>query len=335
MVNARRKKLHSLGPFFLRSISLRTILKNMRVRLTILLLCCFIGVLAASAQDAETALKQFEGKTLILRHPLQSDSQRYDAEGNVLKGGNEGSWAVFGGVLVDHVVLTPDKLRVEGRRIFFLFPKQKLVLFEFTRLKGHKAPPFSPTMEVEINLDNPIDSADQARTILKRVFALNTSDVLKTLPDFWRVYLADHHFSYDPSQQKDAEYRWREQRAGTSEPAQYAQPDTTNDPGSTDTDEPTFRVGPDTKVKAPRAKLTSAPAYSEIAQYENFKGIAVVNVVVGTDGKVHRFRLLRPLGMGLDEIAQSTVQTWRFQPATHNGQPVAVEMNIEVAFDFY
>jgi protein TonB len=60
-----------------------------------------------------------------------------------------------------------------------------------------------------------------------------------------------------------------------------------------------------------------------------------VNVVVGTDGKAHRIRLLRALGMGLDEIALSTVRTWRFQPATRNGQPVAVEMNIEVAFNMF
>jgi hypothetical protein len=53
----------------------------------------------------------------------------------VLKGGNEGSWTVYGGIVVDRVALTPDKLRIAGRRIFFLFPKQKLVLFEFTRLK--------------------------------------------------------------------------------------------------------------------------------------------------------------------------------------------------------
>jgi TonB family protein len=311
-------------------------LKNMLVKLTILLLSMIAGSAMSWAQDAEATLKQFEGKTLILRHPLQSDSQRYDAEGKVLKGGgNEGSWAVFGGILVDHVVLTPDKLRVEGRRVFFLFPKKGLVLFEFKRKKGHRDPPFSPTIDVEISLDKPIDSADQARTILKRVFALNTWDVLKTLPDFWRVYLVDHHFSYDPSQQKEAEYHWREQPGGSSEPVQNVDPDATSDSGNEGTDEPVFHIGPDTKVKAPRAKLTSAPEYSKIAQYEEFQGIVVVNVVVGTDGKIHRFRLVRPLGMGLDEIALSTVQTWRFEPSTHKGQPVAVEMNIEVAFNFY
>ena len=98
----------------------------MRVKLTILLLS-IIASTASWAQDAEATLKQFEGKTLILRHPLEADFQRYDAEGKALKsGGKEGSWAVFSGVLIEHVTLTPDKLRLDGRRIFFLFPKQKL-----------------------------------------------------------------------------------------------------------------------------------------------------------------------------------------------------------------
>jgi TonB family protein len=39
--------------------------------------------------------------------------------------------------------------------------------------------------------------------------------------------------------------------------------------------------------------------------------------------------------MGLDEKAIEAVSTWRFQPATHNGQPVAVEVNVEVSFRLY
>jgi Gram-negative bacterial TonB protein C-terminal len=34
--------------------------------------------------------------------------------------------------------------------------------------------------------------------------------------------------------------------------------------------------------------------------------------------------VVHPLGMGLDENAVATVSTWRFAPATKDGQPVAV-----------
>ncbi|MGZ4841448.1 MAG: energy transducer TonB [Candidatus Angelobacter sp.] len=309
----------------------------MRVKLTILLLSIIAANATSWAQDAEATLKQFEGKTLILRHPLQADSQRYDSEGKVLKGGgHEGSWVVFGGVLIDHVTLAPDRLRLEGQRIFFLFPKQKLTLFEFTRRKAFKGPPFSPSVNVEVILDKPIDSAEQGLTVLGRIFALKTEDLLDSVPDVWRAYLVDHQFSYDASQKKEAEYRWSEEVPKASKPIQNVPSESTRHSKNEDSHElVTYPIGPGSGVKAPKPKYTPEPAFSEIARYEEFQGIVVANVIVGTDGKVQRFRLVRPLGMGLDENAQSTIQTWRFQPATRNGQPVAVEMNIEMAFNLF
>jgi TonB family protein len=189
---------------------------------------------------------------------------------------------------------------------------------------------------VEITLDKPVDSAEQVLTVLNRVFALKTEDFLESLPDFWREYLVNHHFSYDASQKKEAEYRWSEEVPKASKPIQNVPSGSTQDPKNEDSNElATYPIGPGSGVKAPKPKYTPEPAFSEIASYEEFQGIVVVNVIVGTDGKIQRFRLLRPLGMGLDENAQSTIQTWRFQPATRNGQPVAVEMNIELAFNLF
>jgi protein TonB len=39
--------------------------------------------------------------------------------------------------------------------------------------------------------------------------------------------------------------------------------------------------------------------------------------------------------MGLDETAMEEVKRWRFNPAARNGQPVAVEMNIEISFNLH
>lgn len=58
-------------------------------------------------------------------------------------------------------------------------------------------------------------------------------------------------------------------------------------------------------------------------------------LIVGADGHPHNLRVQRSLGMGLDEKAIEAVSTWRFQPATLNGQPVAVEVNVEVSFRLY
>jgi protein TonB len=39
--------------------------------------------------------------------------------------------------------------------------------------------------------------------------------------------------------------------------------------------------------------------------------------------------------MGLDERAAEKISTWRFKPAMKDGNPVAVEMNVEVSFNLY
>jgi TonB family protein len=39
--------------------------------------------------------------------------------------------------------------------------------------------------------------------------------------------------------------------------------------------------------------------------------------------------------MDLDDRAVEKVKTWRFEPATRDGQRVAVEMPIEVSFNLY
>src|ERR1700729_2653833 len=134
-------------------------------------LCMLAVVASAYAQDAEKALKKYEGKTLVLRHPLVSSSQEYDEKGKALKGGNEGPWTVYSGVLIDHVVLTPEKLRLEGRRIFILFPDNGLTLFEFHKsIDADRSAPVSPTIKVEIKLDHSVDSEDRAQDILSRVY---------------------------------------------------------------------------------------------------------------------------------------------------------------------
>jgi TonB family protein len=301
--------------------------------LTILLLCLAACGTSASAQESSSALKQFEGKTLILRHSLQRDSQKYDAQGNVLTKAEEGSCTVYGGVLIDHIAVTQETLRVEGRRIFFLFSDNGLILYELHKLKGERKPPISTNVVVEIKLEHPMDSDQQAQSILEKVFALNTKDLLHILPEVWRDYIKNHLVSYDASQKSDAEFHWRKQRGARSEAVVDAKPYPNSDDEVPDTDKPIFHIGEDDNVKPPQAKFTPAPDYPAIAQYEKYQGIVVLSIIVGKDGKVYRPHLLRPLGMGLDEIALVRVQTWRFQPSTHKGEPAVVEMNVEVAFN--
>jgi periplasmic protein TonB len=94
-----------------------------------------------------------------------------------------------------------------------------------------------------------------------------------------------------------------------------------------------YRVGGG--VSAPRAIYAPEPDYSEEARKAKYQGTVVLWVIVGADGRPHDIRVQRSLGMGLDQNAIEAVRQWRFEPARKNGQPVAVQVNIEVDFRLF
>ena len=74
------------------------------------------------------------------------------------------------------------------------------------------------------------------------------------------------------------------------------------------------------------------PAYTEEAKAAKIDGSVLLSIVVGTDGLAHDINVVRGIDSGLDLNAVSAVQQWHFQPATKDGQPVAVQAQIEVNF---
>ena len=94
-----------------------------------------------------------------------------------------------------------------------------------------------------------------------------------------------------------------------------------------------FKVGGG--VSAPRAVYDPEPEYSEEARKAKYQGVVVLWVIIGPDGRPKDMRVQRSLGMGLDEKAMEAVRQWKFEPAKKDGQPVAVQVNIEVNFRLY
>jgi TonB family protein len=77
------------------------------------------------------------------------------------------------------------------------------------------------------------------------------------------------------------------------------------------------------------------PEFSDEARRAKYQGICVVGLIVDSQGNPQRVRIVRPLGMGLDEKALEAVRQYKFKPAIFNGKPVPVEINIEVNFRIY
>jgi periplasmic protein TonB len=94
-----------------------------------------------------------------------------------------------------------------------------------------------------------------------------------------------------------------------------------------------YRVGGG--VSAPRPVYDPDPEYSEQARKAKYQGSVMLWAVIGPDGRPRELRVMRSLGMGLDEKALEAVRKWRFAPAMKDGQAVAVQIHIEVAFRLY
>ena len=88
-------------------------------------------------------------------------------------------------------------------------------------------------------------------------------------------------------------------------------------------------------IAAPTAIATPDPEYSEEARKAKYQGVVVLWLIVDQNGNPKQIKVQRPLGMGLDQKAIEAVQRWKFQPATKDGTPVAVQINVEVNFRLY
>ena len=70
----------------------------------------------------------------------------------------------------------------------------------------------------------------------------------------------------------------------------------------------------------PQPDLSALPAGT--------RGDVILDVVIGTNGRIAQCTMLSGLGHGVDETVIATVQQWIFRPALRNGQPVASEQEL-------
>ena len=88
-------------------------------------------------------------------------------------------------------------------------------------------------------------------------------------------------------------------------------------------------------VSQPQPIYTVDPEFSEEARRSKYQGEVMVQVIVDAQGNVQSPRIVRPLGMGLDEKALEAVVKYKFKPALKNGKPVAVYLTVAINFRLY
>ena len=88
-------------------------------------------------------------------------------------------------------------------------------------------------------------------------------------------------------------------------------------------------------VSAPVLVFSVEPEFSEQARKAKVSGNVLVNLWVDERGNPSHVRVLRGIGLGLDEKAVEAVKQYKFKPALENGRPVLVELNVDVTFQIF
>jgi protein TonB len=85
-------------------------------------------------------------------------------------------------------------------------------------------------------------------------------------------------------------------------------------------------------VKPPEKLYAPQPRYTEEARKARIQGVVILQAIVDALGNVTRVQVLKGLPQGLDTSAVDTVQTWKYKPATLEGEPVPVYLNLTISF---
>jgi len=85
-------------------------------------------------------------------------------------------------------------------------------------------------------------------------------------------------------------------------------------------------------TQEPKLLHAEEPEYSDEARKARYQGSVLLAIDVDADGRVTNVRVLRSLGLGLDERAIAAVQKWKFRPAMAGGRPVTARAQVQVTF---
>src|SRR5437773_4183308 len=91
---------------------------------------------------------------------------------------------------------------------------------------------------------------------------------------------------------------------------------------------------PGNGVTLPRVLREVKPQYTSDAMRAKVQGTVLLECVVRPDGTVGDVQVVRSLDptFGLDQQAVAAARKWRFAPGTRLGEPVAVQITIELTF---
>ncbi len=252
---------------------------------------------AQSTQDAISA--RLKGQPLYLTGCWGGEKLSFQADGQPKKHYRVVPFTEAG-MEVRRVELSGDRLRIEGPRIGLLF----------TEGKAHRVPIGPETITIEIQGV----AGEGFGKALDAIFAPDLARLVPTMPDYWQDYA--RKYLVPPSA---VELQNPTSRSG------YGQID-----APVPQDLKPMHVGG--SIKPPVLLSGPEPEFNEASKLLKMSGTVEVYMWIPEDGLPTHIRLVRPMGMGLDEEAIQVVTRYRFKPAMKDGKPLKVDLYIDVGF---
>ncbi len=85
-------------------------------------------------------------------------------------------------------------------------------------------------------------------------------------------------------------------------------------------------------ISPPEAHRKVDPKYIASAISDKVEGKVQLACVIGKDGRVSNIELVHGIDERLDKSAEEAMSKWEFTPATRHGEPVAVDVVVEIPF---
>src|SRR6478735_7547668 len=148
----------------------------MNLKMVILLFGVFLAQISRAESVKDALNHKYKNQVLALRSPLTAGHQKFDSAGHPLNAAPNSGWLIYGGIYVEKLNLSPDTLRLEGPRAA-LTGKDKNGQPMLVR--------FSKSQRIEIHLDQPLKSLDDADAVMDRVFFPSAEAAVHVWPE-WR-----------------------------------------------------------------------------------------------------------------------------------------------------
>jgi TonB family protein len=280
------------------------------VRIAILVLALLApGIAKADRGQIESVLKsEYQNKVVILRRFYSDAKLRFDSTGRPVGKVEQGYWTSDGMLRIADVLLDQKHvLHLGAIRIVNEFDN---------KTGGFRKLATKRSVQIEVDLDPSWQETEPVQQLLGKILSSDMKDLLDTIPDYWQWCMVDGIY-------QDTTGTWRCGKPGMAETAtgpKFTLPD----------GRVVYRAGNGTNP--PKLVLSPDPSYTEIANAIRYQGVSTLWIVVDEAGNPTQIHILRPVGVGLDDKGVEAVRKWRFRPATLDGRPVAVQVDVEVNF---